>query len=499
MKNIITICLTLLLLQSCSMIIGSKMDTVQIDRSNENVDIYYDNNLIPKNTKTFEFEKSYIKQLSFKLDSHKTENTVFLSDGYTTLYYLGNIILPIIGHIFDTGSPNSYSYTKEIVNPPLRKYKYKSKSEKSIFIENVDISYFNKNKFDTNSINTITINNTVANFLTKTLYRDSVLNINFNKANRLYLSGDCKEFNNVINEKYKLATPIFYYTPKGKINWILTNIYNDTIYSKEISTTAGIFIPFDFQQKLIEMSKAYSYNNYLNMFSYKSMNNLMIEDFFETSLMDLFDDKDFQKIIQKEKYLQTNKSNITFSNDSKPKTVENVFETNLTIKKDDNEHGSGFLISKDGYFITNMTNVYKNKINKAIDYQNKEYTINVIATNPETNLALCKIDGQFNYTLSIPNEKNYKLGSKVFALGSPYSTELANTLTDGIISGVRSEENSKKLIQIDAKLNRGSMGGALIDKEFNLLGVVNYKLGGSTEGIGFAIDALDIKSELGIE
>ena len=271
------------------------------------------------------------------------------------------------------------------------------------------------------------------------------------------------------------------YTPEYAIKWIITNYYNDTIINNIIKSTAGDFIPINYSP--------------IN----KKMTNEMIEDIFETSLMDLFDDKDFKKIIQKEKFVQTNKTNITLSNDSKPKTVENVFETNLTIKKDDNEHGSGFLISKDGYFITNMSNVYKNKINKALDFQNKEYTINVIATNPETNLALCKIEGQFNYALNIPNEKIFKLGSKVFALGSPYSTELANTLTDGIISGVRSEENSKKLIQIDAKLNKGSMGGALIDKEFNLLGVVSYKLGGSTEGIGFAIDALDIKSELGIE
>ena len=79
------------------------------------------------------------------------------------------------------------------------------------------------------------------------------------------------------------------------------------------------------------------------------------------------------------------------------------------------------------------------------------------------------------------------VGEPTYALGTPYAIDLGASVTKGIISGKRKDAN-RTLIQTDVSISPGNSGGALIDEQGTLIGIVNEKvLGMGVEGIGFAI------------
>jgi len=131
-----------------------------------------------------------------------------------------------------------------------------------------------------------------------------------------------------------------------------------------------------------------------------------------------------------------------------------------------------------------------------ITRDNKEYKATIVRQNEQLDLALIKIDAEFEKHFRIKDEKNYSTGENVFIVGTPKSIELGQTLTKGIISGYREKEGIK-LIQTDASINGGNSGGPMINKEGELIGVVNAKFSGiGIEGIGFAIPATLIGNSL---
>jgi serine protease Do len=91
------------------------------------------------------------------------------------------------------------------------------------------------------------------------------------------------------------------------------------------------------------------------------------------------------------------------------------------------------------------------------------------------------------------------VGDEVYAIGTPFDVELGATLTKGIISGRRKDGN-RTLIQSDVSISPGNSGGALVDAQGTLIGIVNQKIFGmGVEGIGFAIPAHYLEDALGLK
>ena len=91
----------------------------------------------------------------------------------------------------------------------------------------------------------------------------------------------------------------------------------------------------------------------------------------------------------------------------------------------------------------------------------------------------------------------YEIADEVFAVGTPAAIDLGQTVSKGIISGIRKETNGVELIQTDVSVNPGNSGGALIKRDGTFVGVVNAKIsGGGMEGLGFCTPAKQIISEL---
>ncbi len=130
---------------------------------------------------------------------------------------------------------------------------------------------------------------------------------------------------------------------------------------------------------------------------------------------------------------------------------------------------------------------------------NKEYDFDIISFNKEHDLALIKIKASNLLPFKIQKSKDIEVASEIYAVGTPASKNLAQTVSKGIISGVRDVDDSK-LIQIDASVNSGNSGGAIIDKQGIVIGVVMSKLMGvGVEGVAFGIPAYEIFDQLNID
>jgi serine protease DegQ len=123
----------------------------------------------------------------------------------------------------------------------------------------------------------------------------------------------------------------------------------------------------------------------------------------------------------------------------------------------------------------------------------RKMSAKVVGTDPETDLALIKIDAKNLPAIIFASTEKLNVGDVVLAIGNPFG--VGQTVTQGIISalgrthlGINTFEN---FIQTDASINPGNSGGALIDTEGNLVGINSaiYSRSGGSMGIGFAIPA----------
>lgn len=164
--------------------------------------------------------------------------------------------------------------------------------------------------------------------------------------------------------------------------------------------------------------------------------------------------------------------------------------------------GSGIIVSKKGYILTNQHVVGESKNCYVTTEDGNTYTGKVLWSNFDIDLAILKVDNYFNNAINIGDSNSVRIGQTVYAIGNPIGFEFQRTVTGGIISAVnrtikiKNEDESysymSNLIQTDATINPGNSGGPLIDAEGRIIGINTIKIT-SAEGIGFAIPINVIK------
>jgi serine protease Do len=168
----------------------------------------------------------------------------------------------------------------------------------------------------------------------------------------------------------------------------------------------------------------------------------------------------------------------------------------VVIVETSDGHGSGCIISSDGYIVTNAHVVGEEEEVKVLMADGLTAKGRVVRVNPEMDLALVKIDTDGLVAFQVPGASATEIGNDVFAIGTPADKELGQTITKGIISGRRKIEGHS-FLQTDVSINGGNSGGALVARSGQLVGIVNAKLvGRGIEGIGFAIPAEQIVDAL---
>ena len=156
--------------------------------------------------------------------------------------------------------------------------------------------------------------------------------------------------------------------------------------------------------------------------------------------------------------------------------------------------GSGVIIEEEGYIVTNNHVVdFADEITVTL-YDQRQFKATKVGTDPSTDLALIKIEGEDLPTLTYGNSDDVKVGEWVLAVGNPFN--LTSTVTAGIVSAkgrnidiLEGRTAIESFIQTDAAVNPGNSGGALVDQNGNLIGI-NTAIAsqtGSFAGYSFAV------------
>jgi len=205
-----------------------------------------------------------------------------------------------------------------------------------------------------------------------------------------------------------------------------------------------------------------------------------------TELLANITDADIKKEVftLPEIFLGANPAVVTISTES---VVRNIWGQGFTVTS----AGSGFIISADGYIVTNH-HVIENTTRITVKlYDGTVYQTRVIGHNRANDIAVLKIEATDLPFLTFGDSDALMVGEQVAAIGNPLG-ELSNSMTVGYISGLNREINidgiKLTMIQTDTAVNRGNSGGPLLNTKGQVVGIITAKSGGhNVEGLSFAI------------
>jgi len=164
--------------------------------------------------------------------------------------------------------------------------------------------------------------------------------------------------------------------------------------------------------------------------------------------------------------------------------------------------GSGFIVTSDGYIITNYHVVeYASQYNLSISVMfcdGSSYPAQIIGTEPDNDIAVLKIDADGLVPVTVGDSDGIQVGDEVYAVGNPLG-ELDFSMTSGMVSALNrsiisdSASPAISMFQFDAAINSGNSGGPVFSASGDVIGVVTAKYSSSgIEGIGFAIPINDV-------
>ena len=180
-------------------------------------------------------------------------------------------------------------------------------------------------------------------------------------------------------------------------------------------------------------------------------------------------------------------------------------QRNFRERPDRVSMGSGFVISSDGYIITNHHVVERATKIQVSFADRREFQAKMVGTDRRSDLALLKINGNDLPTLEFATENDLRVGAWVLAIGSPFGLDYS--VTAGIVSAMgrsiptERNENYVPFIQTDVAINPGNSGGPLFDLSGKVVGINSqiYSRSGGSIGLSFAIPAklaLDVVQQL---
>ncbi len=508
---LVKLCLLIIVItsSSCAAILNGRYQKVTIKHDKKST-LYVDGEKAKKRSGKYLLERDRLpKQLTLKREGYKDVNMTVMQHKRPFLYYLswfpfGTFYL--IPPLLDRG-PRSYDFDRIVdIKDKPRSFTERDSLSKQMMLNNVAVKltgsdiqyrYFPTYKSFKNKgakvkaekgdkDEKIELENTIfVNLMNKVLkekgYIDTTNRV-FVKSYMNNITLDATVVNytvhNVSNFVYEKYGGMVYVDVK--IKWDVLDFYKESIFSLTTSSTSGQFAITDYTKR--------------SEVTYEAVKDAMefglIEFFNEKKVIDILHDKGVELV-------ESSFDEITLtSSASFASTVPEAVKSSVTIMTKEG-HGSGFAISEDGYIVTNYHVVSDTNQLKVVLNDLSEHSVKIVRASKIADLALLKINHHFDHPLRISEMKTYDLATDVFAVGTPTSQDLAQTVSKGIVSGIRTVDSGAKLIQTDASINGGNSGGAIITKESIVLGVVSSKLiGTGIEGVAFGIPAYEILERL---
>lgn len=493
-----------ILFTSCASILNGKQQKIAIHTNSEDSRVFLNGKFEGegKMVETLVNRNAETQQITIEREGYKNQNLVVFQDRKSPLYILSWVPFGILLYppLYDIG-PKSYDYNKEVrLKKEDQRIDFRTDSEKYVYIQKTGFdleeegfkikSITNRNylkgkeKFkELNSNNEkIAFDNsvfisTLNDLLLKYNYIDTTGTILKKKTNSLYVSASVKNVDIYDISSYSARKNQLFLSSEVTIEWELTDIYGQLQYKEIIKGDSGEFkVTKDLHESVF---------NCLN-------------DAVTSSYLKFMGAPDLRRLLHKEVNKPVNFEDITLNKAINPSEIEEAMQASVTVKTNLG-HGSGLVVSKDGYIVTNLHVIANAKKIEVFSKNQVPLEAVLIRQNEYKDLALLKVEKAFPFSFHISPEKNYKIGDDIYAIGTPNSVELGQSLSKGIISGERNSEEDR-YIQTDASVNTGNSGGAIINEKGKLVGVVNLKMNGiGVEGLGFAIPAYEIGKALFIK
>src|SRR3989344_326372 len=173
--------------------------------------------------------------------------------------------------------------------------------------------------------------------------------------------------------------------------------------------------------------------------------------------------------------------------------VEDAIKSVVTVRTDVGQ-GTGFIITENGYIVTNAHVLSGGREVYVLDYEQDKHPTSLVGYDAKLDIALLKIEGDYR-EIELGDSDDVQVGEKVIAIGNPLGLQFS--VSEGIVSATDREGSNglEAYIQTDAALNPGNSGGPLINKQGEVIGINNFKVG-SSESLGFALESNYIKESV---
>lgn len=174
-------------------------------------------------------------------------------------------------------------------------------------------------------------------------------------------------------------------------------------------------------------------------------------------------------------------------------------DSTVTVRNTEG-HGSGVVVSGDGHVLTNAHVIGKDN-ELIVIYKNREYRAKVVRQDPIRDIALLKIDGPVEFSISFISQTKPLVGDRLFAIGSPLSESLSHSVTSGILSAYRTMDGLN-FYQTDTSINPGNSGGPTYNETGELVAISVsgiFSAGGAGIGINYLIPIDDAFAALSIK
>jgi serine protease Do len=494
----------LILVGACASILNGKSQKMVINTDHADNQVYVDDSLIGTGQAVnTTFKRDFkAKEIRIEREGQEPKTYAEIQTKKSGLYFFSWIPFGFTFYsVFMDSHPKAFNYNKTLpVYSTSGEKIERSEEQKYIFVNNASINIaagdfenhgldykkysvgnMEPNKYgssNTNelSVNSIEIQGQLNEILKNRQFVDTTKTFLKRKTNTLYIDAEITKWVNYnVYRSFVNAGATSFMYGEIDVKWVLRDVYKQVLYETTLTTTTDQF-------RAITYAFVGTTNNV------ESPYEKVINDALEKSLVEFLREDNVQNNlpIGKDEVL-TDVYEIQSSAIASSKLTEAI-KASVTIKMKDESHGSGFFIS-DNHIVTNYHVVAGTDTVEIITNGGEKLEGIVVRSSPIFDLALIKVDFKNEYCLSLKSARVGELGEEVFAIGTPSSLELTQTLSKGIISGRRVSEEVD-LIQTDVSINPGNSGGALVDPKGVLIAVVNSKLVGSEiEGIGFGIPA----------
>ena len=497
MKSIVFIgVLVLFLCTGCASVFTSNTQEIAVNVE-KNSKVYVDGNQksIQDNKLTLERDGK-VKRIEIRNDENMDEHYMVIQDVTNPWYVVSWVpfgyfyAIPPLIDLYTTGKAFNYRDSLPLSNS-VPKIKEKEIYEKSIFLNKVEVILpkdslvlidFKRYKSFLYSLNNgykiqankgVSLANTkYSNSLNKILLKNKYLD-NSNRALGESYSKNISINSTIIKlrmNRFKYRRDYLFQLKVG-IKWEVLDFYKKPISTDVIYVKSNHFASKESTMSFLEFDNAVENvieRNFSKFIYLESTQEFLKNDTAKS---------------ESEKFSELQ----MISSFNKVKSLTNAIEACVTVKSADG-HGSGFVISEDGYVITNY-HVIANSIAGGELFLNNGEIIpyEVVRVSKIHDLALLKINKNNLVPFDFSDLEKPVISESIYCIGTPNAENLGQTISRGIVSGYRKFEDYE-LIQTDASVSPGNSGGPLVTKKGKVLGVVTSKLVGfGIEGLSFCI------------